>query len=164
MSPSPLLVCRISTSRVQWHPIIPTKIHFRQVLLTIYLVKSRWSLSGEQSLGLLDSVWQWELQVLGQELLDVLSLDVFGLLQLNNLQDVDRSKSGSVSSSQVLVHGLDGTNSGNVSVFLVHVVDTRSGVVSNPDTEVLDLGWVGLGDDVNGNDLTGCSLDLVQFL
>lgn len=114
--------------------------------------------------GLLDSVWQWEFQVLGQELFNVLTFDIFGLFQFNNLQDVNRSKSGSVSGSQVLVHLLNGTDSGNVSVFFVHVVGTRSGVVSDPDTEVLDLGWVGLGDQVDGDNFTGSSLDLVQFL
>ena len=112
----------------------------------------------------MDSVWQWELQVLGQVLLDVLSLDVVSLFQFNDLQDVDRSKSSSVSSSQVLVHGFNGTDSGNISVFFVHVVDTRSGVVSDPDTEGLDLGWLGFSDDVNGNNFTGGLLDLVQLL
>ncbi|KAH3663671.1 hypothetical protein OGAPHI_005072 [Ogataea philodendri] len=126
--------------------------------------ESGWTLGGVK-LGLLgNSVRQWELQVLGQELSDVLSLDIVGLLQLDNLQNVDRSKSGSVSSSKVGVHGLDSTNSADVSVFLVHVVGSGSGVVSDPDTEVLDLGWVGLADDVEGNDLTRGLLHLVQFL
>lgn len=136
----------------------------RETKNTIRLVESSWSVELVQLLRLLDSVWQWEFQVLGQELLDVLSLDVFGLLQLNNLQDVDVSKSGSVSSSQVLVHSLDSTNSGDVSVFLVHVVDTRSGFVSDPDTESLNLGWGRFRDGVDGNNLTGSSLDLVQLL
>lgn len=136
----------------------------RKNLKTIRLVESSWSVELVQLLGLLDSVWQWEFQVLGQVLLDVLSLDVFSLLQFNNLQDVDVSKSSSVSSSQVLVHGLNGTNSGDVSVFLVHVVDTRSRFVSDPDTEGLNLGWGRFGDSVNRNDLTGSSLDLVQLL
>lgn len=117
-----------------------------------------------QLVGLNHSVRQWELQVLGHELLDVLSLDILSLGQLNNLQDVDVSKSGSVSGSQVLVHGLDGTNSGNVSVLLVHVVNTRSGFVSDPDTEGLDLGWGGLRDEVDRNNLTRSLLGLVQLL
>lgn len=97
-------------------------------------------------------------------MLDVLSLDVVGLLQLNNLQNVDVSKSGSVSSSQILVHGLNGTDSGDISVFLVHVVDTRSRLVSDPDTEGLDLGWGLLRDGVDGDNLTGSLLGLVQLL
>ena len=127
-------------------------------------VKSRRSSERVQVLGLSDSVWQWELQVLRQELLDVLSLDVVGLLQLNNLQDVDVSKSGSVSSSQILVHGLNGTDSGDVSVLLVHVVDTRSGLVSDPDTKGLHLGWGLLGDHIDRHNLTGSLLGLVQLL
>lgn len=128
------------------------------------LVEGGWGGVLVQLVGLDDSVRQWELQVLGHELLDVLSLDVLGLGQLNNLQDVDVSKSGSVSGSQVLVHGLDGTNSGHISVLLVHVVDTRSGLVSDPDTEGLDLGWGGLRDEVDGDNLTGSLLGLVQLL
>lgn len=109
-------------------------------------------------------MWQWEFQILGQELLDVLSLDVGGLFDLSDLQDVDGSKSSSVSSSHVLVKGFDSGDSANISDFLVHVVSTGSGVVSDPDAEVLDLGWVSLVDLVDGDDFTGSSLDLVQLL
>lgn len=109
-------------------------------------------------------MWQWELQVLGQELLDVWSLDVGGLLDLGDLQDVDGSKSSSVSSSHVLVQRLDSTDSGNVSDLLVHVVSTGSGVVSDPHAEVLDGGWVSLADAVDGDDFTRSLLDLVQSL
>lgn len=109
-------------------------------------------------------MWQWELQVLGQELLDVLSLDISGLLDLSNLQDVDGSESGSVSSSHVLVQGLNSSDSRDISDLLVHVVGAGSGVVSDPDTKVLDLGWVSLVDLVDRDDFTGSLLDLVQFL
>lgn len=109
-------------------------------------------------------MWQWELQVLGQELLDVRSLDISGLLDFSNLQDVDRSKSSSVSGGHVLVQSFNGTNSGDISNFFVHVVGTRSGVVSNPDGEVLDLSWVSFVDGVDRDNLTGSLLDLVQFL
>lgn len=107
---------------------------------------------------------QRKFQVLGQVLLDVLSLDILSLLQLNHLQDVDVSKSGSVSSSQVLVHSFNGTNSGNVSVFLVHVVDAGSRFVSDPDTVGLDLGWRWVRDHVKSNNFTRCFLDFVQSL
>lgn len=109
-------------------------------------------------------MWQWESQVLGQKLSDVLSLDISGLFNLSNLQDVDGSKSSSVSSGHVLVQSLDGSDSADVSDFLVHVVGTGSGVVSDPDAEVLDLGWVSFVDLVDGDNFTGSSLDLVQFL
>lgn len=74
------------------------------------------------------------------------------------------SESSSVSGSQVRVHGLNGTDSGDVSVLLVHVMGTGSGVVSDPDTKVLNLGWLGLANDVQRDDLTGSLLDLVQLL
>jgi len=77
---------------------------------------------------------------------------------------VNGSESSSVSGSQVRVHGFNGTNSGNISVLLVHVVSTGSGVVSNPDTKVLNLGWLSLADDVQSNDFTRSLLDLVQLL
>lgn len=139
-------------------------LHNYNILCALRLVEGGGSLVGVQLVGLLDSVGQGELEVLGQELSDVLSLDVGVLGQELDLQDVDRSKSSSVTSSQVLVHGGDGTDSGHISVFLVHVVDTRSGLVSDPDTKGLDSGGVSLGDNVNRNDLTGRGLDLVQFL
>ena len=54
------------------------------------LVEGRWTLGGEDSgtgsLG--DAVWKWELEVLGEELLDVWALDVLSLLELNDLEDL----------------------------------------------------------------------------
>jgi hypothetical protein len=44
-----------------------------------------------------------------------------------------------VPGSEVLVKSLDGTDSGKLPELLVHVVGSRSRVVSEPDTEVLDL-------------------------
>lgn len=60
------------------------------IICAIRLVKGGWTLGGEDSgsgsLG--DAVWKWELEVLGKELLDVWALDVIGLLELNNLEDL----------------------------------------------------------------------------
>jgi len=44
-----------------------------------------------------------------------------------------------------------------------HVVCAGSGVVSEPDGEVLDLQWLLLVDDVKGNDLSVGLLDLLQL-
>ena len=41
--------------------------------------------------------------------------------------------------SHVLVQSLNGSSSGEFSVLLVHVVGAGSRVISDPDTEVLDL-------------------------
>ena len=39
----------------------------------------------------------------------------------------------------VLVEGIDGLAAGHLAVLLVHVVGTGARVVTDPDTEVLDL-------------------------
>lgn len=49
------------------------------------------------------------------------------------------SKAGAVAGGHILVHGLDGVGTGHLAVLLVHVVGTRARVVTDPDTEVLDL-------------------------
>lgn len=52
--------------------------------------KGRWSVRSEDLLaaGLGDAVGKGELEVRGQQLLDVRASDVLGLLNLNNLQDL----------------------------------------------------------------------------
>lgn len=52
---------------------------------------------------------------------------------------MDGPEAGTVTGGHVLVHGLDSVGAGHVTVFLVHVVGTGAGVVTDPDTEVLDL-------------------------
>jgi hypothetical protein len=127
------------------------------------LVEGRRSLGSKDVSALLDSVGQRELEIGGKQLLDVLSLDVLLGLELNDLEDVDRSESRSVSGSHVLVEHLNGVGSRNVSVLLVHVVSAGSGIVSDPDAEVLDLSGGLLGDLVDGNNLTGGLLDLLEL-
>ena len=89
---------------------------------------------------------QGELEVLGQKLLDVGAADVLGLLNLNDLEDVDRPKAGTVTGGHVLVEGLDGVGTGHLTVLAVHVVGTGAGVVADPDANVLDLEGVLLVD------------------
>ena len=130
------------------------------------LVEGRWTLGGEDSgtgsLG--DAVWKWELEVLGEELLDVWALDVLGLLELDDLENlcyvlervlmrfgnwvsyVDGTEAGAVASSHVLVESLDSVGAGHLTVLLVHVVGSGTGIVTDPDTEVLDLQWALLMD------------------
>lgn len=59
---------------------------------------------------------------------------------------MDRPEAGTVAGSHVLVQSLDGLSAGHLTVLLVHVVGTGAGVVADPDTEVLDLERVLLGD------------------
>ena len=102
---------------------------------------------GEDLLGLRGvAVRQRELEVLGQKLLDVGAADVLGLLNLNDLEDVDRPEAGTVTGGHVLVEGLDGVGAGHLTVLTVHVVSAGAGVVADPDANVLDLEGVLLVD------------------
>jgi hypothetical protein len=59
---------------------------------------------------------------------------------------VDRPEAGSVTGSHILVKAVDGIGSGKLTVLLVHVVGAGARIVSDPDTEVLDLLGALLGD------------------
>ena len=63
-----------------------------------------------------------------------------------NVTHVDRPKASTVTGGHVLVHGLDRIGPRHLTVLLVHVVGTGAGIVSDPDTEVLDLLWALLVD------------------
>ena len=51
-----------------------------------------------------------------------------------------------MSGSHILVESLNSIGSRHLTVLLVHVVGAGAGVVSEPDTEVLDLQWALLVD------------------
>jgi len=113
--------------------------------------------------GLGNAVGKGELEVLGEELLDVGAADVLGLLNLDDLDDVDRTEAGTVAGGHVLVEGIDGLAARHLAVLLVHVVGTGARVVTDPDTEVLDLLGALLMNLVEGDDLAVCLLDLSQL-
>lgn len=52
---------------------------------------------------------------------------------------MDRPEAGTVPRSHVLVEGLDGIGTAEITELLVHVVGSGPGVVAEPDSEVLDL-------------------------
>lgn len=52
---------------------------------------------------------------------------------------MDGAEAGTVAGSHVLVEGLDSVGAAHLTELLVHVVGTRARVVTDPDTEVLDL-------------------------
>ena len=52
---------------------------------------------------------------------------------------MDRPETSTVAGSHVLVQSLDGLSAGHLTVLLVHVVGAGARVVTDPDTEVLDL-------------------------
>ncbi len=52
---------------------------------------------------------------------------------------VDGTEAGTVTGSHVLVERLDSVGSAHLTELLVHVVGAGAGVITKPDTEVLDL-------------------------
>ena len=100
-----------------------------------------------------------ELKTRNKKLLNVLALDVLSLLNLNDLENVNRSKSGSVTGSHILVKSINGRGTGELTVLLVHVVSTGTRVVTDPDTKVLNLVGSLLVDLVDGNNLTSSLLN-----
>ena len=52
---------------------------------------------------------------------------------------MDRPETRTVAGGHILVEGLDGVRTAELTELLVHVVGAATGVVTDPDTEVLDL-------------------------
>jgi len=104
-----------------------------------------------------------EFEVLGYQLLDVRSLDVVRVGDFNDFENVNAPESGTMSGGHILVKGLDGIGAAHLTVLLVHVVCAGAGVVTDPDTEVLDLEGSLLVNDVQGDDLAVGLLDLAQL-
>ena len=52
---------------------------------------------------------------------------------------LDVPEAGAVTGGHILVEGIDGGDTGHLTVLLVHVVGAGARVVADPDTEVLDL-------------------------
>ena len=59
---------------------------------------------------------------------------------------MNRPETGSMSGSHVLIQSLNGICSRHLPVLLVHIVRAGAGIVSDPDTKVLNLQWAFLKD------------------
>ena len=81
---------------------------------------------------------QGKLQLRVQQLLDVRATHL-SVLHLGNLDDLDGSETGTMSGSQVLVHGSNSLSAAHLAVLLVHVVRTSARIVTDPDAKVLHL-------------------------
>ena len=104
-----------------------------------------------------------ESEVLVDKLVGVISLK-FLILDDRGLNDLDVASHSSMSASHVAVHLTDSSSQTGSSVLLVHIVSSTSGSVSEPDGEVLNLGW-GLVEDLgNIKNLTTSPLGLSQRL
>ena len=102
-----------------------------------------------------------ELDARVKELLDVLTANLGGG-DRSNINNPDGGLASAVAGSKLSVHLVDGTVDSEVTVLLVHVVGTRTGVVADLNSEVLDVVSVLLEELVNLKDLTGGSLGLVK--
>jgi len=130
-----------------------------------------WSFGGESRSVLLlsgdDSSWKRESDLRVQKLSDVWSLGALllasgvGDWKSFDSEDLDGSRSSSMASTHVSVALSDGTAGHGVSVFTVHVVSSGSGVVSDPDAEVLDKTGCLFGDLLHRDDFSGGLVDLL---
>jgi len=107
-----------------------------------------------------DSSGKRESDVFVEHLLNGRTLDIF-TLNSGNLKDLDRSRSGTMASSHIAVALSDGSSSLGVSVLTVHVVRSRSRVVSYPDTKVLHNSGGFLSNLFHRDDLSGSLVDLL---
>lgn len=103
------------------------------------LVEGVGALTGKGTNVTRATVRQRELETRSHELLDVRTLDILTLLNLGDLENVDRGETRTVTSGHVLVQRLGGLGARKRTELLVHVVRTRSRVVSQPHGKVLDL-------------------------
>ncbi|TMW44343.1 hypothetical protein DOY81_010572, partial [Sarcophaga bullata] len=85
-----------------------------------------------------DTLYQGELDLRVVELFDV---STTGLASGNsfNLDDLDRVGTSTMTGTHITVTLCDSTTNSQVTVFTVHVVGTGTGIVTQPNTEVLDF-------------------------
>ena len=96
------------------------------------------------------------------ELLGVGS-SAFSSFDCLDLHDVDAGETGPVARGHIGIELLDGSGDGGVAEFLVHVVDSGSAVVANPDTVVLDRIDLGFGNSPNSQDFSSIPLHLLEL-
>ena len=106
---------------------------------------------------------EWESEILVDKLIGVVSLQ-FLIPDDRGLDDLDVTGHSSVSTCHVAVHITNSTSQTGSSVLLVHIVCSTSGSVSEPDGEVLNLGWSLVEDLSDIENLTTSSLGLSQRL
>ena len=92
------------------------------------------------AVSMLDSFWQWETDFGVMELFDLRPTAITSFYNFH-FDDLDRMSSCAMTSSHVSVALGHSTTDRQITVFTVHVVGTRSGVIPQPDSKVLDLNW-----------------------
>jgi len=77
---------------------------------------------------------------------------------------MDRPETSAVPGSHILVEGLDGIGAGKLTVLLVHIVSSAAGVVTDPDSKVLDFLRTLLMDHIQRHNLTSTLFHLPELL
>lgn len=95
----------------------------------VYL-ESRGTACNESGSDFGDPMWEGELEIGRQQLLDVRSADVSRLFYLHNTEDVYRPETSTVTGGHVLVKACHGIGTAELTEFLVHVVRAGTRVVS----------------------------------
>lgn len=105
---------------------------------SLCLEEGVWPLGGEAWFVLAPqhTVGQWELDLGVVELLDSWPA-ALASCNLFHLHDLDGVRTGTVSGTHVSVALCDRAGSGQVPVLSVHVVSATSGIIAQPDAEVL---------------------------
>jgi hypothetical protein len=103
-----------------------------------------------------------ELDVRVMELLDIRTLGVSSL-HGGSLNNGDAAMTDTMTRTHFLVELFNGTVKGDIAVLLVSVVDTSTGVVTNPNAKVLNSSGVLLEDFIDSQNLTIGLLYTPQF-
>lgn len=111
---------------------------------------------------MVDTLYQGELDLGVVELFNV---GTTGLASGNsfNLNDLDRVGTSTMTGTHITVTLCDSTTNSQVTVFTVHVVGTGTGIVTQPDTEILNFDGRGFVHLFDGDDFTGGLLEFLQL-
>lgn len=85
------------------------------------------------------------------------------LRNVSRISYLDWMCASTMAGSHISVALSDCTTNGQVTVLAVHVVGARTWVITQPDSEVLDLQRSLLVLALDGDDLTGCLLEFAQL-
>lgn len=115
------------------------------------------------AVGAKDAVGKWEFDL---RVVELCRGGAFAIFVLNHCSsdDLNALIARSVSASHVVVQQIDGGVQGNVAVLTIHVMCSTARVILQPDTEVLDVGVVGLEYLVNIENFTGGLLHLSHLV
>ena len=121
------------------------------------------TLTGEDGLeGTSNAMRNGEFNLGIDELLNVRTTNL-GSFDFSNTDDLDGTETGTMTGSHVHVEGLNGFNTAHGTELLVHVVGTGTGIVTQPNTEILNLHGLLFGDRSAADNFTGGTLNLLEL-